>query len=229
MRVLPAVLADPGRIGLDVTGIRHRPVEWRGQQQDQAVVATHEICDPAPPSRAPLAPGPRHPRARSTSARSNRCGIRSLRPIRAACRRRSSRVDTSRHPSRAARARRASPAACERQLAARRLLAARLGQRRKRRQRQVQEPPEPGALATPALAHAVHAVVPVARADQWQPVRADGETPLERARAVLEEGCRLVGRHGLEVVARTSPSRSAGPSRNGTISSRTAASPVAST
>ena len=63
----------------------------------------------------------------------------------------------------------------------------------------MQEPAEPDALAPAALADPVHAVVPVAGADQRQAVRA-GQSRLlvEAARAVLEERRRLVGRPRLE-------------------------------
>ena len=78
----------------------------------------------------------------------------------------------------------------------------------------------------PSGADAVHAVVPVARADQGQAVRADGEAPVERAGAVLEQRAVLGGDRGLEVRVVAAPSRAAGPSRKGTTSSSTAASPV---
>src|SRR2546425_839373 len=45
----------------------------------------------------------------------------------------------------------------------------------------------------------VHAVVPVACADQRQAVFADGETLVEPTRAMLEQGSTLVRDHGLEI------------------------------
>ena len=51
----------------------------------------------------------------------------------------------------------------------------------------MQEPAEPHALAAAVLADAVHAVVPVAGADQRQAMLAHLERALEAAAAVLEE------------------------------------------
>ena len=100
------------------------------------------------------------------------------------------------HASRSSAA--ASRAACARQAAARVGLAARLCQRREGRERRVQEPAEPDALALALRSDAVHAVVPVARADQGEPVDADGEAAVERARAVFEERRGVFADHRLE-------------------------------
>ena len=62
----------------------------------------------------------------------------------------------------------------------------------------MQEPAEPDALALALLADAVHAVVPVAGTEEREPVHADREALVERARAVLEERRLLVGDHRLE-------------------------------
>ena len=62
----------------------------------------------------------------------------------------------------------------------------------------MQEPAEPDALALALGADPVHAVVPVARAEERERVDADREARIERARAVLEEGRLVVGDHRLE-------------------------------
>ena len=51
----------------------------------------------------------------------------------------------------------------------------------------VQEPAEPNAFSLAMLADAIHAVVPVARAHQWQAVAADRETAVQRARAMFKQ------------------------------------------
>ena len=227
VRVLAAVLADAGRIALDVAGIERRLVERRREQQHQPVVA----ADRAARSTAAIArararriagAGDHAPR----TARSSRSGTRRSRPSRAACRRRSSRAGTSRRPRPSRSSAFCSAAACARQRRGARRLAARLGERREGRERRVQEPAEPDALALAAVADPVHAVVPVAGADQRQAVRADGEAAVERARAVLEERARCSSETVGWKKASCSPARSVGPSRNGTVSSSTATSPV---
>ena len=52
-------------------------------------------------------------------------------------------------------------------------------------QRGVQKPAEPDALAAARGADPVHAVVPVAGAEQRQAVRADGQARIQRAHAML--------------------------------------------
>ena len=54
-------------------------------------------------------------------------------------------------------------------------------------QHAVQEEAEPGALAAPRGPDAVHAVVPVAGAEERKAVRARGQALVDRAQAVLEE------------------------------------------
>ena len=51
----------------------------------------------------------------------------------------------------------------------------------------MQEEAEPGALAASLPSDAVHAVVPVAAADERQAVGAGGQALVDRAQAVLEE------------------------------------------
>ena len=69
-------------------------------------------------------------------------------------------------------------------------LAAGLRDRRERGQDGIQEPAQPDALAPALVAYPVHAVVPVARPDQRQPVGADFEAPVERRRTVVEQRSR---------------------------------------
>ena len=63
----------------------------------------------------------------------------------------------------------------------------------------VQDPREPHTLALAALADAIHAVIPVARAHQWQPMFADRQTLIERPRTVLIERGALFSNIGQEV------------------------------
>ena len=66
----------------------------------------------------------------------------------------------------------------------------------------MEEEPEPRALAAAGLAHAIHAVVPVAAAEERQAVRADRDAAIDRADAVLEDGPRLARhvRQGIDLV-----------------------------
>ena len=90
----------------------------------------------------------------------------------------------------------------------------------------MEEEAEPGALAAALPAHAVHAVVPVAAADERQAVRAGGQALVDRAQAVLEERAALGGRRAAGRRPPARPGASGGASRNGTRSSRTPVSPV---
>src|SRR5580658_3255307 len=80
-------------------------------------------------------------------------------------------------------------------------------QRRERHERGVQEPPEPDAFTPPQLANPVHAIVPIARADQGQSVFANSEAQLQRPGTMLEEGSGFVGDDGLKVRIRLSGSQ----------------------
>ena len=68
-----------------------------------------------------------------------------------------------------------------------RRLVARQRQRRERRQRRIQEPSEPDAFALALFADAVHAVVPVARPDEWKPMPPQRQACIERQRAMFEQ------------------------------------------
>src|SRR5665213_1420933 len=63
-------------------------------------------------------------------------------------------------------------------------------------ERRVQYPAEPDTLAFAALANAVHAIVPVARAHQRQAAFTHSEAVVKRARAVLVKSGTLLGRLG---------------------------------
>jgi hypothetical protein len=71
-----------------------------------------------------------------------------------------------------------------------------LGERAQQRQ---QEEAHERALAAALAADGVHAVVPVAAAEQRQPVRTDRERALDRTQAVLEQRRALAGSRGPRV------------------------------
>ena len=58
MRVLAAVLADARRVALDVAGVERRAVERRREEQDEPVVAAHEVSSTAAIARAARAGSP---------------------------------------------------------------------------------------------------------------------------------------------------------------------------
>ena len=93
----------------------------------------------------------------------------------------------------------------------------------------MQKEAEPRALAAPCLADAVHAVVPVAAAEQRQPVRASRDAALDRAQAVLEQRAVFAGHGRRRRTTSCSSAVSSGASRNGTRSSSTPVSPVVRT
>ena len=90
-------------------------------------------------------------------------------------------------------------------------LLARVGERREGGERGVQEPAEPDALALPQFADAVHAVVPVAGADQRQAVGAERQALIERAGAMLEQSGGLVGDRRAGRSCRARPAPAVGP------------------
>ncbi len=187
MRVLAAVLPDARRIALDITGIDRRTIERRCEQQGQAIVAADQL---------------RFQRVHCLS------GAHRVRRARQHAPRLRDRVD--RAFGVAGRAERrtvvevAAPIPCAvpsrigKRIAqrggtrrpARRQVgrAARRGERGERRERRMQKPPEPDTFTPPGFADPVHAVVPVARADQRQAMLADlRETGLQSAHAMLEQ------------------------------------------
>ena len=96
---------------------------------------------------------------------------------------------------------------CSRQRPARGRLAATLGDRRERGQGGVQEPAEPDALALALVADPVHAVVPVAGADQRQAVRADRQAAIERRARSARRACRALARSSAGSRRRPAPAR----------------------
>ena len=132
-------------------------------------------------------------------------------------------------PDLASRARACSAVACVSHRAARVFPSRAFANGAKTVERRVQEPGEPDALAAPRLADAVHAVVPVAGADQRQAVFADGEALIQRARAVFEERRAFVRDRWLEVrIVIAGPQRLAFDERHAFVEHRDM-SPVVST
>ena len=228
MRVLAAVLANARRIALDVAGIERRLVEWRREQQRQLILRPDQ-----------LAFDRRHGAGRALGigrARDHRPGLRDRIDPAFVARRRAERraVVEPGAPIPVA----IPGLALERGLqragvrsprcgAGR--VAARVGERREGAERRVKQPAEPDALALAKFADAVHAVVPVAGADQRQSVRADLEAGIEPARAVLEQRADLVGdRRVEEAVVLVRPAEAALPGTGPPRPAR-AASPVAPT
>ena len=184
MRVLAAVLAHPGRIGLDVAGARLR----RRRGADRAGGAGRPRgrpgalrARPSPDAGAPrVPPGEHRPglgdqvdAALFVGGRAERRAVvEEGAPVPLAV------------PAGALE--RATPAA--RGVApgrGARDVAAALGQRREAFDDVDQEPGEPDRFAPAFVADPVHAVVPVARAHQRQAVRADGQAVVDRPGAVL--------------------------------------------
>ena len=81
MGVLAAILANAGRIALDVAGIERGLVERRREQQRQPVAAAHEVAVERPPSPAPRAPDRRRPEMHAQD-----CAMESMRHSLARCR-----------------------------------------------------------------------------------------------------------------------------------------------
>ena len=68
------------------------------------------------------------------------------------------------------------------------------------REHVIQEKPEPHAFAFAVLAHQVHAVVPVAGADERQTVLTEVEAVQNRTDTMVVQACRLFGAHGQIVI-----------------------------
>src|SRR6185312_5843498 len=77
-------------------------------------------------------------------------------------------------------------------------IAALLGDRCQRGDGGQEEPAQPAAFTAAGGAHGVHAVVPVAGADQRQAMRADGEAAVDRARRVFVQARHVVTVAGRE-------------------------------
>ena len=213
----------PGRIALDVAGIARRPVEGRREQQRQAVVAPDQLLVDATPS-------PCAARAGSAAPGEHGPGLRDRVDPAFVARRRAerravvegSRAGTSRRPRPRARAPRAADVGMGAPASARVRARACLGERREQaRASRSRNQPSQTLSPLPALADAVHAVVPVAGADQRQAVRAgQREALVEPAGAVLEQRCRARPRPsaGRRRRARRAPA----PGLRGTARSRRA-------
>ena len=63
-----------------------------------------------------------------------------------------------------------------------------------------QEPAQPHAFAAALMTDAIHAVVPIARSDERQPVGANGQSALDGADAVLVKGAALPRHLGLAII-----------------------------
>ena len=229
MRVLAAVLADAGRIGADVAGVRLGADEGRGEQQQLLFLAAHQVFihrgHRVRGARRVGSPGKHRPGLGNRVDAALRVARRAQRravvevpapvpvPVPAGALQRRAQRLAVRQPSAATRA--VSPRAAA--------SAPNCSSAAHRNQPSHTLSPRSG------RAHEVHAVVPVTAAHQRQPVFADRQARIQRERAVLVDACR---------VARTPAARSSCRSplrgwahRSGTapVSSRTARSPVART
>ena len=160
-----------------------RLVEGRREQQAPGRHRGGSARARPPPSPAPRARARRRPRSPPRTGRSNRSGIRRSPPSRAACRRRT-RPRRYQPPSQASRSSAfCSAAAWSRHFAARAASPRASAIAAKARQGHVRKPGQPDAFALAPFADPVHAVVPVAAADQGKPVGAARQARVEaRAR-----------------------------------------------
>ena len=177
--VLAAVLAHAGHVALDVAGFERRTCRRAGSSSwirpcSRRTSRSSTACHGHARAFGIACPGEHRPALRDGID----LALARCRRSRAACRRRTRRGGTRRRPSRAARCsrRRRSPSAAH--SSAKVGIAVPARQRAELAQHFVQEEAQPHALALALDAHAVHAVVPVAGADQRQAVRAES-----RARA----------------------------------------------
>ena len=197
MGVLAAILTDAGRVALDVAGIERCRIEGRGEQQRDARVAVDELL-----THLVHGPGRAH---RVGGTRQHRPGLRD--GIDAA-------FVADGGPQRRAVIEKAAPvpvavpgfalhragkvggvgAPCGGTFG----FLPCIGQRCEGGQRGVQKPRKPHALALAPLPHPVHAVIPVAGADQRQAMHAVRKAVVQRTRAVLEHGGGVIGHGRLE-------------------------------
>src|SRR6185295_12036777 len=193
--ILPAILANAGRISLDVAWIMLRPVERRGEQQCQAVIAADQ-----------LALDRRHRPSGALGIRDTRhdgpgLGDR-IDPAFVARRGADRRAIVEPSPPIPA----AVPGLALERLSERRSLvapllrarhfAAGLRRRRKSGQGHVREPGQPDAFALALLPDPVHSVVPVAASNQWKSVSTARETRVQAKRAMLVNAGPSVGDGG---------------------------------
>ena len=185
--VLAAVLAQAGRVALDVARIERGLVEGRREQQSQPIVLADQVLVPATPSPWSARGIGRARQAPPRIARSNRSGILRFVASRARFRRRSSRADTIRRPTLRARAPRA---ACPHVRASGARGPASRASASGANSSMVRTSSQPSQTLSPCAAFAdpVHAVVPIAAADQRQAVLAGQRQALvEAAGAMLEQ------------------------------------------
>ena len=192
VRVLAAVLAHAGEVALDIAGLEGGLVERRGEQRDHARISPHELRSHSVHG----ALGVRRRRRAGEHGPALRDGVdAALGQLRGAERRAVVEVGAP-VPVSVPRLLEhgleplafAPPAVGSGGVAARGHDRAEIAQNLRH------EPAEPHALAAAAVPDTVHAVVPVAGADQRQAVGAPGEPALDRANAVLVER-RAFGRH----------------------------------
>ncbi len=195
VRVLPAVLPYTGNVSLDIARIQVRFVERRVQELDQAVVPSNKKLVHRFHRRAGACRHPRRRRERTSFARWNRSGIRDYLPNPAESRRQSKRAGTTRRPSHAPRYRRASERPPPGSV--RRMTDRRAGVRFPRTAQALHTGKIPARRFHPCrAAHQVHAVVPVARADERQAVLAAAEALQDGPHAVIVQTCRFLGARG---------------------------------
>ena len=170
VRVLAAVLADARQVALDVAGIARHPIEGRRQQQHELRVAAHQVGAHGVHRALGAA---RLRRAREHGPRLRERVELALLVLHRSQRRAVVEIGAAipvavpgqlEHPGEPARLVAIAPGQV--------VAAAPLAERREVVQHGDQEPAEPHALAAAFVADAVHPVVPVARADERQAVRA---------------------------------------------------------
>ena len=196
MIVLAAVLADAFRIRLHIAGLLHGALERRREQRRQGRIATEQVGF----ERLHGLLGALRLRGAGDHAPGLRDGVDLAFVIRGRAQGRAVveepaaiplAIPAMRFQRVAQLAGVAEPPRGEREFAAR------LRQRSKGIERGVQEPAQPHALAAAMFAHAIHAVVPVARADERQAVHAEIGA-VQPAAAMLEQRGRLIADLRLE-------------------------------
>ncbi len=204
VRVLPAVLAHPRQVALDVAGVVRRAVERRREQADEAVARRDQL----PLHGVERRGGPRRRGGARDDGPRLRQGVDAALLAGVGAERRAVVVPAAQVPAAVpgVRLERRAVGVARRAVAGGPAgVAAPLAQRREGVQHGVQEEAHPDALAAPLAADAVHAVVPVARAEQGQPVRPGRQPAVEGAAAVLVHAPRLArggGRQERLVLAR---------------------------
>ncbi len=187
--VLAAVLPDARQVPLDVARIDIGMIEWRGEQQNEAVTRPdeellhrgHRLAGVGrvgcPGQDAPRLGDRVDPAFRVLSGAERGSIVEEGSPVPVAV----PAVPLERLSERL----HAGPPALRP-----RPLAAGLRDRCEGGQDGMKEPAQPHALAPALLTHPVHAVVPVTRSDERQPMGADLEAPVDRRNAMVEQRAR---------------------------------------